>query len=99
MVEQISLRLQNESGNWNNDQKFFGVLDIFGFEFVVDDQIEAEKGTATNGLDQYCINTCNECLQNLFVTVIFDLEQALYMDQLNGEKVTHFRRISKDDRE
>jgi myosin heavy subunit len=39
-----------------------------------------------NTLDQFNINMCNEVLQGEFVRCIFDLEQALYQEQL-GEKI------------
>ena len=60
MVQQCSETL---SVNTNPSQRFLGVLDIFGFEFVPDDKIEAFDGTALNSLEQLCINTCNELLQ------------------------------------
>jgi hypothetical protein len=63
---------------------FMGVLDIFGFEFVVDEQLESVEGRVLNTLDQLCINMCNETLQQNFIHVVFDLEQVLYKDQLGA---------------
>jgi len=86
MVEQITHRLMTESGRKiDGTTRFLGVLDIFGFEFVPDDDIEAEGKTAVNGLDQFCINTCNELLQNEFVRVVFGLEMELYQRQFGDQ--------------
>ena len=46
-----------------------GILDVFGFEVF-------EK----NGLEQLCINYCNERLQELFDEFIFTKEQDTYAD-------------------
>jgi myosin-5 len=46
---------------------FIGILDIFGFEQMVE-----------NSFEQLCINYANEVLQNLFNTQIFDVERKLY---------------------
>ena len=78
IVEQCSTELSsgpkcNPGGNY-----MLGVLDIFGFEFVVDDMLDAESGRVLNGMDQYAINLCNEVLQQCFINVVFNLEQVLY---------------------
>eukprot|EP00656_Telonema_subtile_P056929 TRINITY_DN9247_c0_g2_i6.p1 TRINITY_DN9247_c0_g2~~TRINITY_DN9247_c0_g2_i6.p1 ORF type:complete len:1008 (+),score=215.87 TRINITY_DN9247_c0_g2_i6:201-3224(+) len=58
---------------------YLGVLDIFGFEFV-----EREKlipGSVVNSFEQFCINLCNEKLQNHFVGCVFNSEILNYKDQ------------------
>lgn len=46
-----------------------GVLDIFGFEFYENAELEPKDSKIVNGLDQLNINTCNEMLQQQFVNV------------------------------
>jgi myosin-7 len=85
--------------NTNEDRDvWIGVLDIFGFEFVETSKIvpfEDKKGDPTdapsvNSFEQFCINFCNEQLQNQFVKCIFVLEKKLYMDQLGFEPEIKF---------
>ena len=53
-----------------NDQRYIGLLDIFGFEIFVE-----------NSFEQLCINYCNEILQDHFNYVIFAFEKALYVSE------------------
>lgn len=64
---------------------FLGVLDIFGFEFYENDDLMPYQLKVVNGLDQLNINICNEMLQQVFVGVIFTLEEGIY----NTQKVGH----------
>jgi len=82
LVEQCSDKLKNYTGKYATKDKFLGVLDIFGFEFVVDEQLMPKSGVL-NSLEQLCINMCNEELQGLFVTVVFEGEKALYAEQFD----------------
>jgi myosin heavy subunit len=63
----------------NNDEKIFiGILDIFGFESIEE-----------NNFEQLCINYTNEQLQNQFNKYIFKLEQDEYKrEQINWENIS-----------
>ena len=71
-----------------NKNKFLGLLDIFGFEFIQEAQLSLKDSkknyNATsdyNGINQFFINLCNEKLQNHFVASVFDLEINAFKDQ------------------
>jgi len=61
---------------------FIAVLDIFGFEFIKDSQLVAKGSADKNSFEQWCINACNEKLQNLFVDIVIDMEKFLYKEEL-----------------
>uniref|UniRef100_A0A915PTP0 Myosin motor domain-containing protein n=1 Tax=Setaria digitata TaxID=48799 RepID=A0A915PTP0_9BILA len=55
---------KNENGSRNS---VIGVLDIYGFEIL-----------AINSFEQFCINYCNEKLQQLFIELVLNQEQEEY---------------------
>jgi hypothetical protein len=84
MIDQMSKVLSSRDKRCKpQTQPFIGVLDIFGFEFYPDEALKPHGGKTMNTLDQFNINMCNEVLQGVFVEVIFDLEQALYFEQVH----------------
>lgn len=57
-----------------------GILDIYGFEIF-----------AKNSFEQFCINFCNEKLQQLFVELTLNAEQAEYQREgIEWEPVAYF---------
>ncbi|KAI3385801.1 hypothetical protein SNEBB_000842 [Seison nebaliae] len=67
----------NKSIPYDVSNSFIGILDIAGFEFF---QI--------NSFEQFCINYCNEKLQQFFNERILKEEQALYAKEgLNVKKI------------
>lgn len=63
-----------------NKSLLIGVLDIYGFE-VFD----------SNGFEQFCINYCNEKLQQLFIQLVLKQEQEEYeRENINWQHVDYF---------
>lgn len=65
-----------EVKNKLNRDTSIGVLDIYGFEIL-----------GKNGFEQFCINYCNEKLQQLFIQLVLKQEQEEY--EKEGIKWTH----------
>jgi len=82
MVAECSAKLQTDPRYNPHQNRWIGVLDIFGFEFYEVNKLQPKTGAVLNGLDQFNINYCNEKLQGHFVDCIFKLERALYEDQI-----------------
>ncbi|XP_059045714.1 unconventional myosin ID-like [Achroia grisella] len=65
IVQQINKAIEVPSGTYKNT--LIGVLDIYGFEIF-----------DTNSFEQFCINYCNEKLQQLFIELVLKQEQEEY---------------------
>lgn len=76
LVSRINTSLHPET-NRNN---VMGILDIYGFEIF-------DK----NNFEQFCINYCNEKLQQLFIELTLKSEQAEYLKEgIEWEPVAYF---------
>jgi myosin-5 len=75
LVEALAEALTGD--NATKDEKFIGVLDIFGFEIFT-----------LNTLEQFNINYANEKLQSYFNDDVFAREMAMYKRE--GVSVEHF---------
>jgi len=73
------VRRINQSISFQAGKFYIGVLDIAGFEYF-----------AVNGFEQFCINYCNEKLQQFFNTRILKDEQTLYVKEGLGLKTITF---------
>ena len=71
---------------------FIGVLDIFGFEFTKEAVLLDKERPDKNSFEQWCINGCNEKLQQFFVSIIVDLENKLYTEELGKPLELNFKR-------
>ncbi|XP_067646670.1 unconventional myosin IC isoform X2 [Eurosta solidaginis] len=73
----ISLQAKDLSGAINN---VMGILDIYGFEIF-----------KKNSFEQFCINFCNEKLQQLFIELTLKSEQDEYRREgIEWERVEYF---------
>lgn len=78
LFDYIVLRV-NQSLPYQSSKSYIGVLDIAGFEYF-----------QTNSFEQFCINYCNEKLQQFFNNRILREEQALYdKEGLNVKKINY----------
>lgn len=64
----------------NSKYTVIGILDIYGFEIF-----------DTNGFEQFCINYCNEKLQQLFIELVLKQEQEVYeQENINWQHIEYF---------
>eukprot|EP00117_Sycon_ciliatum_P041054 scpid20544/ scgid30089/ Unconventional myosin-VI; Unconventional myosin-6 len=73
------VRLVNECFPFTESSNYIGVLDIAGFEYF-----------KHNSFEQFCINYCNEKLQQFFNDRIIKQEQALYEAEGLGVKFVEY---------
>ena len=73
IVNKINIEIKG-----SNEEKFIGILDIFGFEVF-----------ENNSFEQLCINFANESLQNQFNNYIFKSEQEEYeREKISWKNIT-----------
>lgn len=73
LVKEINISLV--AGTDGGRKCVLGILDIYGFEIF-----------DVNSFEQFCINYCNEKLQQLFITLTLKSEQEEYLNE--GIKVS-----------
>ncbi|XP_046992260.1 unconventional myosin IC isoform X1 [Schistocerca americana] len=77
LVTRLNVSLKPDS---EKTTKAMGILDIYGFEIF-----------ETNSFEQFCINFCNEKLQQLFIELTLKSEQEEYLKEgIEWEPVEYF---------
>jgi len=79
LVQRINQSIRHKPG-YGEDITVIGVLDIYGFEIF-----------EVNSFEQFCINYCNEKLQQLFIELTLKAEQEEYRKEgIQWEDVKYF---------
>ena len=79
LFDHLVTRVVNKSIPFSQSAYYIGVLDIAGFEYF-----------RTNSFEQFCINYCNEKLQQFFNERILKEEQSIYAKEGLGLKHIEF---------
>jgi len=79
LVQRINSNINFKAG-YGEETRVIGVLDIYGFEIF-----------ENNSFEQFCINYCNEKLQQLFIELTLKTEQEEYQREgIEWEEVKYF---------
>lgn len=77
LVHRLNSSLKSQ---YDGKRRLMGILDIYGFEIF-----------ESNSFEQFCINYCNEKLQQLFIQLTLKSEQEEYMKEgIQWEHVEYF---------
>lgn len=77
LVQRLNKSLRADNGR---EDRVIGILDIYGFEIM-----------GSNYFEQFCINYCNEKLQQLFIELTLKSEQEEYRREgIEWENVVYF---------
>uniref|UniRef100_A0A4W5Q9U2 Myosin IH n=1 Tax=Hucho hucho TaxID=62062 RepID=A0A4W5Q9U2_9TELE len=80
LVNELNESLENKVSGLFQWKTVIGLLDIYGFEVF-----------SVNSFEQFCINYCNEKLQQLFIQLTLKSEQEEYeMEGIEWESVPYF---------
>ncbi|XP_064461369.1 unconventional myosin IC-like isoform X2 [Ornithodoros turicata] len=80
LVDKLNLSLKAKKTNSREHHTLMGLLDIYGFEVF-----------KKNSFEQFCINYCNEKLQQLFIELTLKSEQEEYFkEEITWTPVEYF---------